>query len=88
MLNELTPQQRVEGTIRAARDSVWVVEDELAKLAAGQPWNSERKGNIERNVAHLELVMANPDVSGSGQDLSDLTAAINNGKAELAKHTE
>lgn len=77
-------QEQIEGTVRAARDSVWVVNDELAKLAAGQPWNNERKGNIERNVAHLELIMANAEITGAGLDLSDLTAAINVGKQELA----
>jgi hypothetical protein len=85
-MNETMTQEQIEGTVRAARDSVWVVNDELAKLANNQPWNDERKGNIERNVAHLELVMANPQISGAGLDLSDLTAAINAGKAELANH--
>lgn len=83
MAEQLT-QEQIEGTVRAARDSVWVVNDEIEKLANGMPWSNERKGNIERNVAHLDLVMANPDISGSGMDLSDLTAAINAGKQELA----
>lgn len=77
-------QEQIEGTVRAARDSVWVVTDELAKLVAGQQWNDERKGNIERNVAHLELVMANSEIANSGLDLSDITAAIAAGKQELA----
>lgn len=85
-MNETMTQEQIEGTVRAARDSVWVINDELAKLANNQPWNDERKGNIERNVAHLELVMANPQISGAGLDLSDLTAAINAGNAELANH--
>ena len=85
-MNEQMTQEQIEGTVRAARDSVWVVNDELAKLAAGQPWNNERKGNIERNVAHLELVMSNTQITGAGLDLSDLTAAINAGKQELAAH--
>lgn len=83
-MNEQMTQEEIEGTVRAARDSVWVVNDELSKLANNLPWNNERKGNIERNVAHLELVMANPQISGSGLDLSDLTAAIAAGKQELA----
>lgn len=78
--------EQIAETVRAARDSVWVVNDELEKLANNQPWNNERKGNIERNVAHLELVMSNSEISNSGLDLSDLTAAINAGKAELANH--
>ena len=76
-------QEQIEGTVRAARDSVWVINDEIAKLANNMPWNNERRGNIERNVAHLELVMANTQISDSGLDLSDLTAAIAAGKQEL-----
>jgi hypothetical protein len=83
MEREPMTQEEIEGTVRAARDSVWVVNDEIAKLANNMPWNDERKGKIERNVAHLEIVMANPEISGSGLDLSDLTTAIAIGKQEL-----
>jgi len=86
MDREPMTQEQIEGTVRAARDSVWVVNDELQKLSNGGSWTDERKGNIERNVAHLELVMSNPEISGSGLDLSDLNAAINAGKIELANH--
>jgi len=70
-------------TIRAARDSVWVIQDSLAKLAAGQTLTDMIRGNIDRNVGHLKLVVANPDVSGSGEDISDLYNAINQGEAAL-----
>lgn len=81
---EQTPQQRVEGTVRAARDSVWVVNDEIQKKADRGELTAEGRGNIERNVAHLEIVMGDPQVVELGGDLSDLTAAITNGKAALA----
>lgn len=81
---ELTPEQRVTNTVRAARDSVWVVNDELAKYAANNNvLTDEMKGNIERNVAHLELVVANPDVVSLGGDITDLTDAITAGRAVL-----
>jgi hypothetical protein len=76
--------EQIEGTIRAARDSVWVVTDSLEKLANGAELSNELRGNIERNVGHLKLVVANPEISGSGQDISDLHAAITNGEAALA----
>ena len=82
-MQENMTQEQIESTVRAARDSVWVINDEIAKLANNMPWNDERRGNIERNVAHLELVMSNTQISGSGLDLSDLTAAIAAGKQEL-----
>lgn len=85
---ERTPltQKQIEDKVRIARDSVWVVNSELQKLANGSPWEPEVLGNLQRNVAHLELVMADTEISGSGLDLSDLTAAINAGNEELARH--
>jgi hypothetical protein len=84
MEREPMTQEQIEGTVRAARDSVWVINDEIAKLANNMPWDEERKGNIKRNVGHLEIIMSNPEISESGLDLSDLTAAIDAGKQELA----
>jgi hypothetical protein len=77
--------EQIQGTIRAARDSVWVVTDEIEKLAAGQPANNERKGNIERNVAHLKLIVADQEIIDSGEDIADLIAAIAAGEAKLAE---
>lgn len=77
-------QEQIEGTIRAARDSVWVVTDTLEKLAGGAELSNELRGNIERNVGHLKLVVANPEIANSGQDISDLHAAITDGEAALA----
>jgi hypothetical protein len=82
-MQENMTQEQIESTVSAARDSVWVINDEIAKLANNMPWNDERRGNIERNVAHLEIVMSNTQISDSGLDLSDLTAAIAAGKQEL-----
>lgn len=80
-----TDQERVEGTVRAARDSVWVINDELQKKQERGELTQEGRGNIERNVGHLEIVMADPKVVELGGDLSDLTAAITNGKAALVE---
>lgn len=87
MLEEqLTPEQlqeRVNRTVSAARDSVWVVNDEIQKKADRGELTDEGRGNIERNVAHLEIVMSDNNIVSLGGDLSDLTAAITNGKAAL-----
>ena len=87
MLEEqLTPEQlqeNVNRTVHAARDSVWVVNDEIQKKADRGELTPEGRGNIERNVAHLEIVMSDNNIVSLGGDLSDLTAAITNGKAAL-----
>lgn len=78
--------EEIQGTIRAARDSVWVVNDEIQKLADGQPATKERKGNIDRNVSHLKLVVADSEVVASGEDIADLQAAIVAGEAKLSEN--
>lgn len=81
----LTPEQqqeKVDQTVKAARDSVWVINDEIQKKGE-EPLSKEARGNIERNVAHLEIVLTYPNVTELGGDLSDLTTAITNGKAAL-----
>ena len=80
--------KEILGTIKAARDSVWVINDEIAKLAADMPANKERKGNIERNVGHLKLVVANKYVANTeftGDDIADLYQAITDGEAKLSE---
>jgi hypothetical protein len=77
--------EEIQGTIRAARDSVWVVNDTLAKLAEGAASNNELKGNLERNVGHLKLVVADPEIIASNEDIADLHTAIAAGEAKLAE---
>jgi hypothetical protein len=77
--------EKIQGTIRAARDSVWVIENELQKLSEGTSLTEVAKGNIERNVEHLKIVVSNSEISESGEDISDLHAAISAGEAELNK---
>jgi archaellum component FlaC len=77
-----TPEQ-INRTIVAARDSVWVINNELEKLGDSLIASKETKGNIERNVKHLEHIMKDTEITGAGQDLSDLTKAIADGSAKL-----
>lgn len=78
-------QEEIQGTLKAARDSVWVIDDSLAKLAGGAQPTDEIKNAIDRNVSHLKLVVGNPDIANSGEDISDINAAITAGEAKLAE---
>lgn len=76
-------QTRINSTVNAARDSVWVINDEIQKKTDRGELTKEGRGNIERNVAHLEIIMSDANVVLLGGDLSDITQAINVGKAAL-----
>ena len=85
---ENTPRTlaQIQGTIKVARDSVWVITDEIKKLTAGESPNKRHKGNLDRNVGHLKLVVADTEIVNSGEDIADLIAAIATGEAKLAEN--
>ena len=85
---ENTPKTlaQIQDTIKAARDSVWVITDEIKKLTAGESPTKSHKGNIDRNVEHLKLVVADTEIVNSGEDIADLIAAIATGEAKLAEN--
>lgn len=80
-----TPEQIVR-TITAARDSVWVINNTLEKLTNGATPNQGLRGDIDRNVGHLKIVTTSENVVNSGNDISDLLAAITVGEAKLAEN--
>lgn len=80
--------EQIQGTIRAARDSVWVINDELQKLSEAGTLTDNNRGNIQRNVAHLKLVVADPQISESGEEIDDLNIAISAGETALENNPE
>lgn len=83
---ETMTTEEVQKYIAAARDSVTVITEQLQKLSAGESASEEIKGNIERNVEHLEIVVARQEVIDSGEDISDLQQAVASGKAKLEEN--
>lgn len=82
MEERIPTAQEIAQTISAARDSVWVINEEISK----ENITKEIVQTVQRNVGHLELVMSNEYVTGSGEDLSDLTDAIQDGNEFVALH--
>lgn len=76
--------EQIQNTIRIARDSVWAIDDSLEKLNNGIE-SDEPKNIVKRNVSHLKLVVDDPDISNSGEDISDLYQAITAGESKLAE---
>jgi hypothetical protein len=78
--------EETQGTIKAARDSVWVVNSEIDKLEVEGIIPTEgAKDAISRNVAHLKIVTSKPEIVESGEDITDLITAITRGEAKLAE---
>ena len=82
MEERIPTAQEIAQTISAARDSVWVINEEISK----ENITKEIVQTVQRNVSHLEIVMSIEHVTGSEEDLSDLTAAIEDGNTFVALH--
>jgi hypothetical protein len=80
-INEPSSPEQIAGAISAMRDSVWAITDAMEKTPT-----KETVGTVGRNVAHLELMMSKEEITGAGEDLSDVTEAITAGKAFQEEH--
>jgi len=74
--NQVPTAEQIAGAISAMRDSVWVITSEMEKEVTDEVINA-----VDRNVSHLELQMGKEHITGAGEDLSDVEAAITAGKA-------
>jgi hypothetical protein len=82
-INEPSTPEQIAGAISAMRDSVWAITDAMEKTPS-----EETLGTVGRNVAHLELMMGKEEITGFGEDLSDVTEAIAAGRAFEEEHKE
>ena len=89
--------QTVSEVLTAATDSVTLINaintDASAVSAVEGMEQSENNDVVQRNVDHLEIILAyapvdedddTPDVAGSSDDKTSYTAAITTGKAYIA----
>jgi hypothetical protein len=79
--NETPSPEQILSSISAMRDSVWVINSEMEKSPS-----KESIQTIQRNIAHLELQISNEHIISFGEDLSDVTEAINVGKLFEEEH--
>jgi len=87
-MEELQPRtlEQIQNYINRAKDSVWVITDVIQKLTDGAAPSKSLKGDIERNVGHLKIVVDQQDVIDSGEDISELQSGISAGESKLAEN--
>lgn len=76
---QFTPEQ-VEQQIRALGDSIHVINT----IIAGNASDEETRDRMDRNVRHLQIMLAYDHIKSAGADLSPSEAAIAAGQAWLA----
>ena len=82
-MSDIKTIEQIKSIIKTAKDSVWVINDEIQKKTQRGSLTDEGKVSIQRNVDHLVIVMADTEITGSGEDVSELVAAITAGKLAL-----
>ena len=83
--------QTVAEVLASADDSVTLINDintngSDSEYVAEGSTQDEINDMVQRNVDHLEIILAytDPDVAGSSDDKSSYTSAITTGKAYIA----
>jgi hypothetical protein len=79
--------QTVTEVLTAATDSVTLINAvNGGSYEVGSMTQAEINDMVQRNVDHLELILAytDPDVAGDASDKSSYTGAITTGKAYIA----
>ena len=82
--------QTVEQVLTAATDSVTLINDINSGTHNINGMTQEEINDmVQRNVDHLELILAytDPDVVGDSSDKSSYTTAITTGKAYLEENS-
>jgi len=82
--------QTVEQVLTAATDSVTLINDiNGGTYDVGNMTQEEINDMVQRNVDHLELILAytEPDVVGDSSDKTSYTTAITTGKAYIEENS-
>jgi hypothetical protein len=75
-----TQKDEITTTLRAARDSVYVINKELSR----EYFRQESVSTLKANVEHLKIIVNQEDIKNSEHDISDLIKAINDGEEALS----
>lgn len=76
-MSDLTPEQMAENDLRAAADSVTLIN----RLVEAAEHSEEIDAAVRRNYQHLEIVMEREHIIADTSDKSSITNAIAAGKA-------
>ena len=82
--------QTVEQVLTAATDSVTLINDINGGIYdAGLMTQEEINDMVQRNVDHLELILAytDPDVAGDSSDKSSYTTAVTTGNTYITDNS-
>lgn len=78
-------QEEILQSIKASRDSATLINRIIQELADGAEATRSMWEMLDCNVRHLEPFVVADIIVNSGEDISDLVAALEAGQAKLAE---
>ena len=80
-----TPEE-LNQMFSAMDDSVWVIDNKIQNGPYEFQTQLEANQEVDRNVRHLENMLAKPYIQDAGRPLATYQTAIRDGKAYIAAH--
>jgi hypothetical protein len=84
--SETPSPEQVAQDLSAMGDSVGVIDSMIENgLSEGQT-QEEANDEVDRNVRHLEIMLAKDYIQNSGSELATFQVAVTDGNAYIAEH--
>lgn len=80
-----TPEE-IDQMFKAMDDSVWVIDNHIANGPYEFQTQAECNAEVERNVAHLEIMLSKSYIQDAGRELATYEVAITDGNTYIADH--
>ena len=80
-----TPEQ-IAQDFKAMDDSCWVIDNKIENGPYEFQTQEEANAEVERNVAHLALMLEKPYIQEDGHELATYEVAIEEGNTYIAEH--
>ena len=80
-----TPEE-LEQMFKAMDDSVWVIDNKIANGPYPDQTQAQANAEVERNVAHLEIMLSKSYIQDAGHELATYEVAITDGNNYIATH--
>ena len=84
--SETPSPEQVAQDLKAMGDSVWVIDSKIENGPSEDQTQEEANDEVDRNVRHLEIMLAKDYIQDSGSELATFQVAIEDGNQYITSH--
>jgi hypothetical protein len=85
--SETPSSEQVARHLSAMGDSVWVINSMIENGPGEGQTQEGANDEVDRNVRHLEIMLAKEYIQDSGSELATFQVAVTDGNAYIASHS-